>query len=432
VAPAQYEIAPLYESANAATDHQHLTMLMLQTVAMKYGMVCLLAEKPFAGINGSGKHVNWSLGGSVGNLLDPGTNPHDNAQFLTVCAAVIRAVHLHSDLLRVAVASSGNDHRLGANEAPPAIISIFLGDQLADIFQQLEQGGAKSSKVSGTMTIGVDTLPPLKKDAGDRNRTSPFAFTGNKFEFRAVGSSFSIAGPLVVLNTIVAESIDFICTEIEKLTGGDQGKFNSAVQSVLQSIAQKHKAVIFNGDGYSEAWHQEAEKRGLPNLRNTVDALPVLLKPEVSELFDKYSVLSPREVHSRFDIYVERYCKDVNTESLTALTIAKTMIMPAAYRYQGELAATAANLKALQGTTPHLGTLETLTGLVSQLEAAIAKLEGAIEHKASGDLLSHAKHFRDEVLPAMADVRQVADKLETIVADDLWPLPTYREMLFIK
>jgi glutamine synthetase len=431
VAPAQYEVAPVYENANVAADHQQMIMLTLQKVALKHGMVCLLHEKPFAGINGSGKHVNWSLGTSSANLLEPGDNPHDNAQFLVFCAAVIRAVHLHADLLRVAVAFSGNDHRLGANEAPPAIISIFLGDQLADIFEQIEKGGAKSSKTGGTLTVGVDTLPPLPKHAGDRNRTSPFAFTGNKFEFRAVGSSQSIAGPLVVLNTIMAESLDYIATELEKATGGDASKLNGAVQTLLQSIASKHKAIIFNGDNYSEAWHQEAEKRGLPNLRNTVDALPVLAKPEKVALFEKYGVLSHREVHSRYDIYMERYCKDVNTESLAALNMARTLLLPAAYRYQGELAATGASLKAL-GKTPHLGTLETLTGLVADLETATGKLELAIEHKGNGDLMAHAKHFRDEVIPAMASVRQIADKLEGIVADDLWPIPTYREMLFIK
>ncbi|MBS0211116.1 MAG: glutamine synthetase III [Planctomycetes bacterium] len=431
VAPAQYEIAPVYENANVATDHQHMIMQRLQQVAQKYGMVCLLHEKPFAGINGSGKHVNWSMGCSLGNLLEPGANPHENMQFLLFCAAVIRAVHLHSDLLRVAVAFSGNDHRLGANEAPPAILSIFLGDQLSDVFEQLEKGGAKSSKSSGTLLVGVDTLPPLPKHAGDRNRTSPFAFTGNKFEFRAVGSSQSIAGPLVVLNTIVAESVDYIATELEKATGGDTGKLNSAVQSLLQSITQKHKAIIFNGDGYSEAWHQEAERRGLPNLRNTLDALPVLLKAENVELFNKYGVLSPRETHSRYDIYLERYCKDINTEALTAATIARTMILPAAYRYQAELAGAAASLKAV-GKNPHLGTLDTLTDLVAKLEAAADGLDKAIDHKASGDLMSHAKHFRDTVMPAMGAVRTVADKLEGIVADDLWPLPNYREMLFIK
>src|SRR4051812_46488317 len=267
VAPAQYELAPVYESANVATDHQQLIMITLQRVAQKYGMTCLLHEKPFAGINGSGKHVNWSMGCSVGNLLEPGDNPQENAQFLVFCAAVIRAVHIYSDLLRVTVAFSGNDHRLGANEAPPAIISIFLGDQLTDVFEQVEKGGATSSKHAGTLTIGVDTLPPLPKHAGDRNRTSPFAFTGNKFEFRAVGSSQSIAGPLVVLNTIVAESLDFIATALEKATGGDSNKLNAAVQKLLQDIITKHGAVIFNGDNYTASWHEEAEKRGLPNLK---------------------------------------------------------------------------------------------------------------------------------------------------------------------
>jgi glutamine synthetase len=390
-----------------------------------------LHEKPFAGINGSGKHVNWSLGTSTANLLEPGETPHQNAQFLIFCAAVIRAVHLHSDLLRVAVAFSGNDHRLGANEAPPAIISIFLGSQLADIFEQLEKGPAGSSKAAGVMSVGADVLPPLPKHAGDRNRTSPFAFTGNKFEFRAVGSSQSIAGPLVVLNTIVAESLDYIATELEKATGGDGAKLHTAVQKVLQDIATKHKAVIFNGDGYSEEWHKEAEKRGLPNFRNTVDALPILLKEENAALFNKYGVLSQREVHSRYEIYVERYCKDVNTESLTCLSMARTYILPAAYRYQAELASTAASLKSL-GKTPHLGTLDKATEIVAQMESAIDKLEGAINHKASGDSLAHAKHFRDEVIPAMNVVRSIADKLETIVPDDIWPLPTYHEMLFIK
>ncbi|MBN8624409.1 MAG: glutamine synthetase III [Planctomycetes bacterium] len=431
VAPGQYEVAPVYENANVAADHQQMIMLVHQKMAPKYGMQCLLHEKPFAGINGSGKHVNWSLGTSSANLLEPGETPHDNAQFLVFCAAVIRAVHLHSDLLRVAVAFSGNDHRLGANEAPPAIISIFLGSQLADIFEQLEKGPASSSQKAGTMTVGADVLPTLPKHAGDRNRTSPFAFTGNKFEFRAVGSSQSIAGPLVVLNTIVAESLDYIATELEKSMGGDASKLNASVQKLLQDITAKHKAVIFNGDGYSEEWHREAEKRGLPNLRNTVDALPVLMKEENAALFAKYGVLSPRETHSRYEIYVERYCKDVNTESLVALSMAKTQILPAAYRYQKELAATAASLKEI-GKTPHLGSLDKLTELVAQFESAIDKLEAAINHKASGDSISHAKHFRDEVIPAMNVVRSIADKVETIVPDDIWPLPTYHEMLFIK
>jgi glutamine synthetase len=430
VAPAQYEVAPVYENANIATDHQQLIMLTLQRVAQKYGMACLLHEKPFAGINGSGKHVNWSLGGSVGNLLEPGDNPHENAQFLVFCAAVIRAVHLHSDLLRMTVAHSGNDHRLGANEAPPAIISIFLGDQLADIFEQIEKGSLTGSKAAGTMTIGVDTLPPLPKHAGDRNRTSPFAFTGNKFEFRAVGSAQSIAGPLVVLNTIVAESLDYVATALEKETGGDPAKLNAAVQKLVQSIIKEHKAVLFNGDGYSEEWHKEAEKRGLPNLKSTIDALPVLIAPKNIEMFEKYGVLSSREIHSRYEIYMERYCKDLNTESHAALSIAKTMILPAAYRYQGELASTAASLKAALGNAD-LSMLKTVTDLVGELEKSIAGLESAMSHH-GGDVATEAKHFHSEVIPAMLAVRSVADKLETVVADDLWPLPTYREMLFIK
>jgi glutamine synthetase len=432
VAPAQYEVAPVFENANVATDHQQLIMLTLQRVAQKYGMTCLLHEKPFAGINGSGKHVNWSMGCSVGNLLDPGENPHENAQFLVFCAAVLRAVHKYADLLRVAVATSANDHRLGANEAPPAIISIFLGDQLADVLEQIEKGGAASSKRAGTLTIGVDTLPPLPKHAGDRNRTSPFAFTGNRFEFRAVGSSQSIAGALVVLNTIVAESLDDIATALEQATGGDPAKLNAAVQRVVQDIVKEHKAIIFNGDNYSAEWHAEAKKRGLPNLKNTVEALPALLAPKNIEVFAKYGVLSEREVHSRYDIYMERYCKDINTESQMALTIVRTMILPAAYRYQGELAATAAALKTALGTTVHMGTLETVTRLVGELEARTAALEESMDHKAGGDLLAEAKHFQANVLPAMKAVRDVADKLEGIVADDLWPLPSYREMLFIK
>ncbi len=431
VAPAQYELAPSYENANIATDHQQMIMQTLQRVAQKYGMVCLLHEKPFAGINGSGKHVNWSMGGSVGNLLDPGENPNENAQFLVICAAVIRAVHLHSDLLRMSVAHAGNDHRLGANEAPPAIISIFLGDQLMDVFEQIEKGSLTSSKHAGTMTIGVDTLPPMPKHAGDRNRTSPFAFTGNRFEFRAVGSAQSIAGPLVVLNTIVAESLDFIASALEKETGGDPAKLNAAVQKVVQAVIKEHKAVLFNGDGYSEEWHKEAEKRGLPNLKSTIDALPVLIAPKNIEMFEKYGVLSPREVHSRYEIYMERYCKDLNTESQAALSIAKTMILPAAFRYQGELASTAASLKAALGNAD-MTMLKTVTDLVGELEKSIASLESAIGHHSGGDLAAEAKHFHSEVIPAMLAVRAVSDKLESVVADDLWPLPTYREMLFIK
>ena len=431
VAPSQYEIAPLYENANIATDHQQTIMQTLTRVAQKYGMACLLHEKPFAGINGSGKHVNWSIGCKLGNLLEPGETPHANMQFLVFCAAVIRAVHLYGDVLRAVVAASGNDHRLGANEAPPAIISIFLGEQLADVFEQIEKGKATSSKSSGTLTVGVDTLPTLPKHAGDRNRTSPFAFTGNKFEFRAVGSSQSIAGPLVALNTIVAESLDFIANDLEKATGGDVSKLPAAVEKLLQRIVAEHKAVIFNGNGYSAEWHAEAAKRGLPNLKATPEALDVLVAPKNIALFEKYGVLSERELRSRYEIYLERYCKDLNTEAQSALQIAKTMILPAAYRYQGELVDTASKLKSI-GQTVHMGTLDKLTVLVGELEKTIEALEKSLAHHSAGDLRAEVTHFHDIVIPVMTSVREVADQVEVILPDDLWPLPTYREMLFIK
>jgi glutamine synthetase len=431
VAPSQYEIAPVYENANIATDHQQTIMQTLTRVAQKYGMTCLLHEKPFAGINGSGKHVNWSIGCRLGNLLEPGETPHANMQFLVFCAAVIRAVHLHSDMLRAVVAASGNDHRLGANEAPPAIISIFLGEQLADVFEQIEKGKATTSKSSGTLTVGVDTLPPLPKHAGDRNRTSPFAFTGNKFEFRAVGASQSIAGPLVALNTIVAESLDYIATELEKVTGGDIAKLPAAVEKLLQQIVSQHKAVIFNGNGYAQEWHDEAKKRGLPNLKATPEALDVLVAPKNIALFEKYGVLSERELRSRYDIYMERYCKDINTEAQSALQIARTLILPAGYRYQGELVNTASKLKIL-GQPVHMGTLEKLTGLVGDLEKKIDGLEKVLAHHGASDLRGEVKHFHAEVIPVMLSLRETADQIETILPDDLWPLPTYREMLFIK
>lgn len=432
VAPSQYEIAPVFENANVATDHQQLVMLTLKRVAEKYGLACLVHEKPFAGINGSGKHLNWSLGGeNVGNLLEPGDNPHDNAQFLVFCAAVIRAVHKHAKLLRATIAHSGNDHRLGANEAPPAIVSIFLGDMLTDIFEQIGKGKVKGARKGGALTVGVDTLPPLPRDAGDRNRTSPFAFTGNKFEFRAVGSSQSIAGPLVALNTIVAESLDEIATDLEKATRGNPRKLNDAAQAIVQRIWKEHKAVVFNGDNYSEKWHQEAEHRGLPNLRNTVEALPALIDKQVIRLFVTYGVLSERELRSRYEIYMERYCKDINTESLLCLNIAKTMIAPAAYRYQGLLASTAAAM-AQAGKKADTSALDRATGLVAKLEKAVAILEHCIDHRHEGDVLSHARHYRDQVIPAMLETRKVADELEAVIADDLWPLATYREILFIR
>jgi len=340
-------------------------------------------------------------------------------------------VHKHGGLLRAVVASAANDHRLGANEAPPAIISIFLGEQLADVFEQIAKGGATTSKVKGKLEIGVDTLPHLPKDAGDRNRTSPFAFTGNRFEFRAVGSSQSIAGPMVAINTILAESLDYVATELEKLGAGDPAKLNAAVQKLVADILEKHGSVIFNGDGYSEAWHREAEKRGLPNLRTSVDALPVLESPDVVAMFDKYSVLSSRELQSRMEVYLEQYCLTIGLEARTAIEMAKTVVFPAAVRYQGQLAQTCANLKAI-GYTFDTDTLDKVTALVKQLQDGIANLEKSLAHKNGGSKLGHAKDLCDSVLPAMAAVRAAADDLESIVADDLWPLATYQEMLFIK
>jgi glutamine synthetase len=432
VAPGQYEIAPTFESANLATDHQQLMMTVLRKVAEKYGMAWLSHEKPFAGVNGSGKHVNWSMGSSSqGNLLDPGDSPHSNAQFLVFCAAVIRAVHKYQGLLRGVVASAGNDHRLGANEAPPAIISIFLGDQLTDVFQQIKKGGAKKSIAGGTLTVGVDVLPPLPKDAGDRNRTSPFAFTGNRFEFRAVGANQSIAGPLVAMNTIVAESLDYCATQLEKATGGKPGKLNAAIQSLLKQIITDHGAIIFNGDGYTAEWHKEAKKRGLLNLASTAEALPQLTKPEVSKLFKKYKVLSPRELESRQEVYLEQYCKTVTTEAKLTLEIAQTMIFPAAVRFQNELASTCVNLQAV-GYTFDTDTLDRVTALVKDLQDSSVALAKVAGHAGAANLIKEAEHMRDKVLPAMLKVRAAADGLEAVVADDMWPLPTYQEMLFIK
>ena len=433
VAPAQYEIAPTFESANVATDHQQLMMTKMRAVAEKYGMACLTHEKPFAGVNGSGKHVNWSLGSPThGNLLDPGDTPHDNAQFLVFCAAVIRAVHKHQGLLRAVVASASNDHRLGANEAPPAIMSIFLGDQLTDVFEQIKAGGASKSIPKGVMNIGVDTLPPLPKDAGDRNRTSPFAFTGNRFEFRAVGAGQSIAGPLVAMNTIVAESLDYCATYLENQTGGKPQKLNAAVQKLLVEIIKEHSAIIFNGDGYSQEWHEEAERRGLLNLKSSADAIPVLKSKEVKQLFKKYEVLSNRELESRYDIYLEQYCKQVNVEAKLTLEIGHTMIFPAAIRYQGQLAATCVSLKTM-GYDFDTDTLDKVTALVKGLQDSMAALQEKLHgtHSAKG-LEAEARYYGEKVIPAMAEVRKYADQLEAVVADDLWPLPTYQEMLFIK
>ncbi|MBG3877618.1 glutamine synthetase type III [Desulfovibrio oxamicus] len=431
VAPSQYEIAPIFETSNLATDHNQLVMTVLRSVAKRYGMVCLLHEKPFAGINGSGKHLNYSIGNAdLGSLFDPGDSPHENAQFLVFCAAAIRSVHKYGALLRATVASASNDHRLGANEAPPAIMSVYLGEQLADVFAQLKTGKVNGCKKACVMNIGVDVLPPLPMDPGDRNRTSPFAFTGNRFEFRAVGSSMSIAGPQVALNTMMAESLDYIATELEKATKGDPAKLNEAVQKLLQKIMQEHDKVIFNGDGYSEEWHKEAEKRGLPNLKTTPDALPVLSTPEVVKLFTSYGVFSEAEVKSREEIYLEQYCKTVKTEANLVIRMARTIIFPAAMRYQGELAATCANLKAA-GHDYKVVTLEDVTAKLRAMQAAVGELEKKLEHEADSTH-AEAKHMCDVILPAMLKVREYADALEAVVADDLWALPSYQEMLFIK
>ncbi len=436
VAPAQYEIAPIFEDSNLAHDHQMLTMETLRHVAEQYGLSCLLHEKPFARVNGSGKHNNWSMSTDSGeNLLNPGDTPHENAQFLVFCAATIRAVNKYATLLRVAISSAGNDHRLGANEAPPAIISIYLGEQLQDIMDQIEAGGAKSTKAGGQMEIGVTVLPKLPRDAGDRNRTSPFAFTGNKFEFRAVSAGQSIAGPNTVLNTIVAESLDYVATRLEADVKAGKD-FNKSVQSLLVTMIKENKRVIFNGDGYTEEWHKEAAKRGLPNLKTSVDAIPHLISKEAVELFGKYKVLSEKEVHSRYEIYLENYKKTITIEGLMTASMARTMILPAAISYQSEVAGSIAAAKAagLKGKSlsEQQKILVELGSAIAGFHQAIDKLDAINEHHAKGDSLAHAKYSRDVVIPAMNAVREFGDKLEAMVSDSAWPLPTYREMLFIK
>jgi glutamine synthetase len=432
VAPAQFEVAPIFETANVAHDHQMLTMSVLKRVAAKHGFVCLLAEKPFAGVNGSGKHVNWSLGGAkVGNLLEPGSNPHDNSQFIAFTTAVIRAVDLHQGLLRATVASAGNDHRLGANEAPPAIISIYLGDMLADVFEQLRKSGsAKTSKSGGTMQLGVDSLPVLPKDAGDRNRTSPFAFTGNKFEFRAVGSSFSIAGPLVALNTIVADSIDYMCDRLEAAAKGGKAGFNAALATVVKEVLEKHHRIIFNGNGYAEAWHKEAAKRGLKNLRTTPDALPEIAARSSVEVFERQGVLSRRELESREEIYTHAYVLTIGTESKLTLELGRTVILPAAYAHARDLAAAQAALKPVGGKSAAKA-LKAVAKLTDELSDALDALE-KLRDQAMPDTHVAAKHAVNKILPAMLRARAAADSLEEIVADGHWPLPTYQELLFLR
>ncbi|QHC66702.1 glutamine synthetase type III [Rathayibacter sp. VKM Ac-2759] len=430
VAPGQFEIAPMFERGNIAADHQQLLMTTFKTIAKKHGMECLFHEKPFQGVNGSGKHVNFSLGNSeLGSLLVPGDTPHENAQFLVFCAAVIRAVHLYGGLLRASVASASNDHRLGANEAPPAIISIFLGDQLGDVFEQLAKGPATSSKGKGTMQIGVDTLPVLPTDPGDRNRTSPFAFTGNRFEFRAPGSMQSVSGPMVTINTIMADSLDYAATELETAIAGG-ADFDAAVQELLTRIITEHGAVVFNGDGYADAWPVEAERRGLANLRTTLDALPELITDEALALFEKYRVFNHREMHSRYEIGLEQYSLSIGVEARLTLEMGRTSILPAAVRHQTELAVNVGALKAA-GVEADLAPLTEVSDAVAELRAALATLAAALGDEVGHDALAEAQHAKDALLPAMTAVRTAADAIEGIIADDLWPLPTYQEMLFI-
>ena len=433
VAPGQYEIAPIFETANLANDHQHLVMEMLRKTAQRYGMVCLLHEKPFAGINGSGKHNNWSMCTDEGdNLLNPGDTPHANAQFLVFCAAACRAVFKYGGLLRMSVAGAANDHRLGANEAPPAILSVFLGEQLTDIFQQLEKGPAKSTKSGGNIEVGVSMLPKLPRDAGDRNRTSPFAFTGNKFEFRAVGSSQSIGGPNTVLNTIAAESMDYIATELEEALAKGV-KLHKAVQDLLAKMIKEFKPILFDGDNYTAEWHAEAERRGLPNLRTTVDAIPLVLSKEALTLFPKYKVYSKRELHSRYEILLENYNKAVNIEAQTALMIGRTMILPGSLRYQTEVAnAIDAAKRVGVSSVEQLNHLKDLVDSITAFQKDMAALDTAICNQPHGDALKHATYQRDVILPSMLELRHWGDKLETIMADEHWPLPTYREMLFVR
>ncbi len=420
VAPNQYEIAPIFENSNVGSDHQQLTMQMLQNVARRYGLVCLLHEKPFAGVNGSGKHNNWSMGTDTGhNLMDPGDTAEENAQFLFFCAAVVAAVNKHQGLLRAAVASIGQDHRLGANEAPPAIISIFLGAELEGAFEKLGTGeGAFAG--GGTLALGTPVLPPLPLHGGDRNRTSPFAFTGNKFEFRAVGSSASLAFPNTVLNTIVAESVDELSDALEAALGSGK-ELGEALAEIAKASYEANKQVCFGGDNYDEEWHAEAERRGLKNLRTSPEALPEVISSQTVEAFEHYSVLSKRELESRFEVWLEQYIIRANIEAETAGMIARTMLLPAALRHLGLVES--ASIPGLAGD---------VRSLVDELGNALDKLDEANVYPDGIEGMELAEYARDHQLAAMAHVRDVADRLEKFVADDLWPLPKYSEMLFVK
>ncbi len=431
VAPGQFEIAPVFEAANVASDHQQMIMTILRNTAKKHGLMCLLHEKPFAGINGSGKHVNWSVGNPTqGNLLDPGDNPHDNLQFLLFCSAVIRGAHKFGPLMRAVIATASNDHRLGANEAPPAIISVYLGSQIEDLLTEIKNGTVKGSSQGGTMRLGVDTLPEFEKDPGDRNRTSPFAFTGNRFEFRAVGSNQSVSGPLVALNTILSDSLNWITDQLEaELAKGLDQK--TATYAVVKSVMDQHSAVVFGGNGYSEEWHKMAvEERGLLNLPTTADALPFLKDPAIMALFADSGVLSNAELESRFEVYAEQYVKVIEMEATLVINMAKTIIYPASVRYLSELCNSIAGLKEI-GISLDDATTKKVASLTESMMETASKLNSALAHE-SKDITDHMQYSAKTLRPLMDKVREYADELEGEIADDLWALPKYQEMLFIK
>jgi glutamine synthetase len=435
VAPGQYEIAPLFEPSHISSDHQMVIMETLKRVAPRFGLQALLHEKPFAGVNGSGKHNNWSMSTDTGvNLLDPQDETHTNMQFLVFLVATIRAVDLHADLLRASIASAANDHRLGANEAPPAIISVFLGKMLTDILDQVEQGLPKRTIRGGTLDLGATTLPQLPRHSGDRNRTSPFAFTGNKFEFRAVGSSASIAWPNTVLNTIVAESLDYMATELEKAVGtrSNPARLQSAVINVLKKVIKQHKRVFFDGDNYSEEWHAEAERRGLPNLRDSVEAFRVLRAKKNGDLFRKYGVLSKVEYESRIHIAIEKYVKQLAIEAETMVSMARGQILPAALKHQRRVAEAVTATKAAGLEPGETATaLREFVRLVDQFRQRTAEVERLAGHQ-EDDPARHAEQISRQLKPAMAALRETGDAIESQVAADVWPLPTYRDLLFLK
>jgi glutamine synthetase len=432
VAPGQYEVAPIFENANVATDHQMMTMEAMKRIAPKYGLACLLHEKPFAGVNGSGKHLNWSMSDDLGNnLFSPGDTPHENIQFLVFCTAMLRAVNKWQGMLRMSIASAGNDHRLGANEAPPAIISVFLGDMLTDIFEQIEKGGAKRTKSGGILDTGVGVLPKLPRDAGDRNRTSPLAFTGNKFEFRAVSANQSIAFPNIALNVAMTEALDYVATELEKAVKSKR-TLDQAVKDLLPKMIKENKRIIFNGNNYADAWRKDAAKRGLLNHTNTVDALPELVKADVVRIFEKYKVLNARELHARYDVAVETYVKTVNVEAQLMVLMANRYILPAALKYQKDVAESVAAVRDAGGSVKEAKkVLDRVAGLVDELRQRTDRLAKALDEHAPTPG-KHAKFMRDTVVPAMTALRDTGDQIELVVPHELWPLPTYREMLFIK